>query len=346
MTQKKPKPERKSKIEVPTRTPEKRNIFANLGKDRSSDRHPLREILNFSATDLDDRNISSLDDQIDKLGDQVELDLVAQTNSQSDDQISDFKTTRILQTGQPNGSDLDDQTENIGRPSHDYSDDRATKPRTRTTKKVATLGDPATENKSLGDQKTEKQIDWKKYDQKRSTARIGLRPNAEILEKIKIFCVKKKMELTEFFEVAAVRFMDLDDQKQGSLVVWSSFDERRLMMGFKTKPNIINLYLRYNALFNTSGKWKSRDDEVAREYNDVDIALIELGIIQAQINKYQSDPTGSINSFKYYRQEIENFVRLGIDEKTIQTILQINRDNWKKITNKEIDLTFLNEDAD
>ncbi|HEY0457629.1 MAG TPA: hypothetical protein VGC97_00675 [Pyrinomonadaceae bacterium] len=39
----------KTKIEIQTRKPERRGIFDNLGSDRSTNDHPLREILNFPS---------------------------------------------------------------------------------------------------------------------------------------------------------------------------------------------------------------------------------------------------------------------------------------------------------
>lgn len=278
-----------------------------------------------STSSLDDQIIQTLDDQV--------------RNNLDDLKITDW-TTENPSFGRPDIKILDDQNKDIGRPKKVFLDDKTTKKEIRSTKKVKNLDDQATKNKNLDDQTDKKPTSWKKYEKARATARIGLRPNAEILKKIKHFCVEQGMDVTEFFEIASLKYMDLVDQTDKTLVDKTTFDDRRLMINFKTKALIINLYLRYNTIFTPGTKWKAKDDETGSLFNDVDISIIELGIIQAQINKFQSDPTGSINSFKYYKQEIENFARLGLDTGTLQKIVEINRKNWSAITGKTIDLKF------
>ncbi len=51
MSEKKTK--KKQSLEIKTRTPQKRGIFDNIGANRTTDPHPLREILNFPAASSD-----------------------------------------------------------------------------------------------------------------------------------------------------------------------------------------------------------------------------------------------------------------------------------------------------
>jgi hypothetical protein len=128
--------------------------------------------------------------------------------------------------------------------------------------------------------------------------------------------------------------------KIGNVDGKTAHDDRGLSSLWKTKPVIINLYLAYNLIFNEKSKWSVRDDEVGASFNNVDIRLIELGIIQTQANK---SFTGKINSFKYYAPEIENFIKLNSPPESIQVILQITRQRWSQATGRELDLSFLEE---
>lgn len=319
-SKKKNKKTEKQGLIIPKRQPGKvtqTDYLKNL-RPFPSQQHPVNDILGLN---LDDQNIGNL---------------VVQIPSISDDQEKSNGTTEINLIGQPNNKTLGDQKTNFGRPSKKSLDDKTTKDNVWATKKDIDLVAQTTKKQTLVDQKSKKPIGWKKYEHARSTARIGLRPNAEILKKIKHFCVEQGMDVSEFFEIAALNYIDLVDQNKLSLVDKSPIDERRMMIMFKTESSIINLYLRYNSVFNPNTKWKPRDDEAAQPLNGVSPIIVELGIIQAQINKYQSDPLGTINSFKYYKQEIENFTRLGLDDKTLESILEINRKNWTNITRKSL----------
>jgi hypothetical protein len=158
-----------------------------------------------------------------------------------------------------------------------------------------------------------------------------------------------KVELREFYERAAVHLLNfLDTQNLGSLGAETPLDDRRLKMLYKTKPFIINLYLRYNSIFNefsTAGgkkwtaRWSPRDDEVAVRYNDVEPAIIELGILQTQIQK--GFGSSRIQTFKYYTDEIEKVLVSGVSDEMLDTILKYHRQLWKNQTGREVDLSFL-----
>jgi hypothetical protein len=313
--------------------------------------HPVEDLLGIGHAESSESE-QNLDDQIFNYSGDQETKVLDDQNHKKlgdpklfipDDQNIKSLGDQINLSGRPEETLLDDQAKKSGRPKNKNLDDLSTKSEIRSTKESANLDDQTTENKNSGVQKNKKNDDWKKYEASRSTDRIGLRPNSEILKKFKIFCAEKDLGLTEFFEISGLKYIELDDQMRGSLGDKSTYDERRMMINWKTKPRIINLYLRYNLFFNPNTKWKARDDEAGAAFNDVDIRILELGIIQAQINKYASDPKGSINSFKFYTHEITNFERLGLDSKTLDIMIEVNRRHWKNTTGKEIDLNFLNE---
>src|ERR1044071_1690759 len=83
------------------------------------------------------------------------------------------------------------------------------------------------------------------------------RLNAEIVNRIKHFCVDNNLEQQEFAELAAIHFMDaVDSRKIEKLDSKIALDDRELMILFKTSPTIINLYLQYNP----ENRWKPADD--------------------------------------------------------------------------------------
>jgi hypothetical protein len=164
---------------------------------------------------------------------------------------------------------------------------------------------------------------------------MNLRPNIEIGRKIRIFCAENGLELSAFFEICAVTYIEnLGHPSKKISDTKTPIDDRRLMINWKTKGHIINLYLRYNVFFNAKSRWSVSDDEKGIKFNDLDFRIIELGIIQTQ---FQQNFKGKINSFGYYENEINNFIELGMNEELLETMLKINRQRWQQVTGKIID---------
>jgi hypothetical protein len=149
------------------------------------------------------------------------------------------------------------------------------------------------------------------------------RLNAETVNRIRHFCVDHNLEQQEFAELAAIHFMDVveshNPEKSDSQL---SLDERELMILFKTNPLIINLYLQYNP----ENRWRPADDYEGQRYNDKDIRLIELGIIQTQFNARFK----KINSFKYYTTEIDITLDIPLASETIEIMLKQGRRRWQE----------------
>jgi hypothetical protein len=114
-----------------------------------------------------------------------------------------------------------------------------------------------------------------------------------------------------------------------------------MMLTSKTKAPIINLYLAYNSILNPKTKWTIKDDDAGSRLNDVDLRIIELGILQTQAQK---NFKGKVHSFTYYTHEIENFLALEIAGETLDVMLKLNRTTWERATGKKLDLSFLDKE--
>jgi hypothetical protein len=186
--------------------------------------------------------------------------------------------------------------------------------------------------------------DWSTIDKRRGTyggTVESFRTSEDFKQKIKVFCAENKIDKQDFYRLAVNHYFDTAvNQKQPDAVNLLTLDDRRLKTLYKTKPLIINLYLRYNSIFNEKTKWTVRDDDAGQSVNDLDIKIIELGIIQTQANKRFE---GKINSFSYYLPEINNFSALDMSGEVLDAMLNVNRQRWQQMTGKTIDLEFLDE---
>jgi len=240
----------------------------------------------------------------------------------------------------------------VGRPTDELLGVKTPNNESWTPNSTKELGVKTPNNNKLDAQLAEKPNKKEKrkiWESHRTTDRLALRPNTEILRKFKLFCVEKNLNLTEFFEMAGLKLIELDAQQVEKLGVLTPLDDRRLKIMFKSRPLIINLYLRYNSIFNElttaddgkkwSARWTSRDDEAAVRYNNVSATIVELGILQTQIQK--GFRTSRIQTFKYYTDEIEKVLTSGASDEMLETILKYHRQLWTNQTGREVNLEFL-----
>lgn len=338
------KEKKKPALEIKTRTPEKRGIFDNLGNDRTKDRHPLRDILDFPSQS-DENHFNDLDSQSQN-SEIAKIETIGNPNTKNLD-------SQEKPNGYPSNKNSDSQKEIIGNPSQENLDSLIAKDSSRLSKEVKSLDSKIAAVGNLDIQTDAKKRSWVKYDNKRKSKGTFLRTSEEITKKFKHFCIEKGWDFSHGTEIAWNKLMtDLDSQTSGDLDSLIALDDRRLKMLYKTKPFIINLYLRYNTIFNEisatsaktnwSARWTPRDDEAARKYNETDPRIIELGIIQTQTNKGIGQ--GKIQTFKYYVDEIENVLLSEIGTEMLDTILQYHRQVWTRWTGKKVDLSFLLQD--
>lgn len=180
------------------------------------------------------------------------------------------------------------------------------------------------------DSHRKKRADSRKGDRHRGDkVPFNNRLSAETVNRIKHFCVDNGLEQQEFVELAAIHFIDaVDSQKAKTSDSKLALDDRELMILFKTELSIINLYLQYNP----ENRWKPADDYEGQGYNGRDIRLVEIGIIQTQFNARFK----KVNSFKYYRTEIDEALAIPLAEETIEIMLRQGRRRWEQATSKSI----------
>ncbi len=153
--------------------------------------------------------------------------------------------------------------------------------------------------------------------------RVGLfvRIDPVIEQRIKLFCVERRIDKQDFIERAAIHFIEsVDIHKEGDVDILISHDDRRKMIVWKTRPPIINLYMGYLP----DNRWKARDDREAERFNDADIRHVELGILHALLRTEQR----KIHSFKYFVDEIEEMRAVPLDDSTLDLMLRRRREQW------------------
>lgn len=178
------------------------------------------------------------------------------------------------------------------------------------------------------DSHRKKRVDSRKGDRHRGDkVPFNNRISEVTYQRIKHFLVDHDLEQQEFAELSAIHFIDVveshHNEKSDSTL---SLDERDQMILFKTQPLIINLYLQYNP----ENRWKPADDYEGQRYNDKDIRLVEIGIIQTQFNARFK----KINSFKYYTVEIDAALEVPLSDETIDIMLKQGRRRWKEATSQ------------
>jgi hypothetical protein len=169
-----------------------------------------------------------------------------------------------------------------------------------------------------------KQVDSRKGDRHRADKfPFNNRISEATFNRIKHFCVDHNLEQQEFAELSAIHFMDAVESHQTEKPDSKlASDDRGLMIMYKTSPAIINLYLQYNP----ETRWKPADDYEGQKYNNTDIRIIEIGIIQTQFNARFK----KINSFKYYTTEIDIARETPLATETIDIMLKQGRRRWSE----------------
>ncbi len=237
---------------------------------------------------------------------------------------------------------LDSQTKVFGNPNTENLDSNISKSDNRISKKPAVLDSNIAKENILDSQKSKKTGKWKKYDKARSTASLFIRADSELVNEIKHFNIERKFDMKEFFELSARSFLDsFGNPNDTDLASNIALEDRRKMMLYKTIPSIINLFREYQKIFNPKSDWKPKDDSVGVKYNETDLRIIELGIIQTQANILENDSDTKPERFKYYSREIDKFLNLCYPTEMLDVILMTNRKRWAQLTGRELDLSFL-----
>jgi hypothetical protein len=250
----------------------------------------------------------------------------------------------IIQGSSLEAENLAIQTNKIGYPNEEILDSNIAKDPNWIAKEEAVLDSNIAKEKNLDSQTSKKTGKWTKYDKARSTTSVFIRAANELVNEIKHFNVENKLDMKEFFELAARSFIDsFGYPNDESLAINIALEDRRQKMFYKTNHFVINLFREYNKIFNPQTDWKPKDDAVGVNYNSVDLRVVEIGIIQTQSNILENESDTKVERFKYYTREIDKFNSLGYSEQLLDAILMTNRKRWKEITGREIDLSFLDK---
>ena len=57
---------------------------------------------------------------------------------------------------------------------------------------------------------------------------------------------------------------DLDSQKTDDLAIKIAINKEQLIMMWKSKPVVINLYYQYNHFFSSRVRWTTKDDRIGQ----------------------------------------------------------------------------------
>lgn len=225
----------------------------------------------------------------------------------------------ISNTGHSAGSQLDTQTSkniapsnsNTGHSERSLLDTLAPSQDFFAPSKPKKLDTKTPSKKTAGHSKNE---NWRQWEGKRSTVRVNLHIDRELDKKVRSYCLdaEPRMDLKGFYEQAALLL--LDTQSSTKLGANAPLDDLKLKI-WKTKPRIINLYCRLTG----NSKWKMNDDAKASAYNEIDLRIIELGILQTLGNRQGS---GKINSFSYFTNEINTWIESNPAEATMDELLK------------------------
>lgn len=102
-------------------------------------------------------------------------------------------------------------------------------------------------DKNAASHKSQKPRDWKKVAANRKKASVFVRPNEEIANKFKKFCIDQNWDVSYGTELAwQYLIANAASHIEQDVAIKLAHDDRRLMKMWKTKPAIINHYLRYN----------------------------------------------------------------------------------------------------
>jgi len=258
-----------------------------------------------------------------------------------DTQREQPRTPGTQTNGHPQIKLLDTQSVDLGHSTDRQLSAEALETTFSAPKNNVNLGAEATKEFHSGHSKNS---NWRKYEKSRSSVRVNLHVDKEIDKRVRQYCLidsEPKIELKEFYERAALTQLELlDTQRTQNSGAGTPFDDRRMMLTSKSKASLINLYLIYNSIFNPKSKWTVRDDEAGARFNDADIRIVELGIIQTHFNR--GFKPGKINSFQYYVNQIEEMQTLEFSEETLEAMIRINRSRWEQSAGKQLDLSFLN----
>lgn len=292
---------RKTEVEeIPKREPKKKTAGANFSNIRL-ELHPAAVLFGLNSPlaaqeneNLDAQGISQQDAPI-----QAHLDAQAAT----------------MPDARP--------SESLGTLPHQTQDAQLVTTDARTPENFSQMDAQPPKAKELGAQITEKLDAQKSTDRNDGRTRHHLRLRNAVSKTFTEFCTLRKMPLQDFLELAGVHFLEcVAAQSLLNLDAQAPIDDLKI---FKTREDIIRAYQEL-----TGNRWKASDDEAGVLFARADIRCVEIGML----NTYLNFKGKRINSFKYFRAEIEDMVdtarETNMQDQTIEILLRRRRQQWEK----------------
>jgi hypothetical protein len=186
---------------------------------------------------------------------------------------------------------------------------------TRLNKGSKTMKQPIVKDKETTLEATEtivKKRDYSKVSRRQDQGDLHIRPDGKLLKRLRAYCAKSGENISDVFAFAVRNHLNK---------VWQTDNNRNLQAQkkafsvYKTKRHIIDLYLEYNP----QNKWKFNDDEVAYLYNDVDLRLVKIGILQQSVN--QSSAAQPVKGFSHYTEAIDFWIDNPLSYKAIDNLV-------------------------
>lgn len=149
---------------------------------------------------------------------------------------------------------------------------------------------------------------------------LAVRLPNEFINQVKDFCKEKNLLLQDVVELALTDYMDkvVNHQNINQLTtkVANKLTHDDHMMIYKTHDDIIMLYRKL-----TNKNWSAADDRLAYKMNEVDLKIIEVGMIHTFIQAKGK----KINSFAYFVPEIKNVMDAKFDRQNLAVYLKSRR---------------------
>ena len=195
-------------------------------------------------------------------------------------------------------------------------------------------GNPQTQDGLVGVIPQTNEVGLHKPERAVSTNRHGkVSPNKKRMEfyltvdkvkEIKLFCAAHDLSITAFFDWASTHLMDWVSTNPAA-VVGGNTQLDDMMILAATNEDIIMLYRNL-----TGNRWKPADDRRARQFNEADRRLIEIGLLNTLLNAKGK----KINSFAYFVPEIEEAIIARLGDETIEIMLPRRREQWNSLKAK------------
>lgn len=169
-----------------------------------------------------------------------------------------------------------------------------------------------------------KKRDYSKIARRADRGDLHVRPDKKILDDLRAYCAETGENISDVFDFAIRNYLINYRVSQDN-------ENEEVSSPYLTSSHIIDIYLEHTP----ETKWKINDDKIACRYNDADSRLVEIGILQALINKTTDK---RINGFSYFTDTIDFWLKTPLPYKAIDILLTDLREKHNSATKENADL--------